>query len=162
VAHAGTCGEACGGIAGIPCSDGFFCEYEQCGTADDMGICQPIPQGCPDVWAPVCGCDGITYGNECEAAAASASIAHDGACSGQACGGFAGIPCDPGLFCNYQPDQFCGFADDMGICEPVPQGCPDNYDPVCGCDGVTYGNECEAHANSVAVQHPGACDATAE
>jgi len=35
--------------------------------------------------------------------------------------------------------------------------CPQIYMPVCGVDGMTYGNSCEADCNNVAVAHQGAC-----
>lgn len=73
----------CGGFAGFTCNDDQYCEYErgdQCGFADAMGRCKEKPQFCPRVYMPVCGCDGTTYGNSCEAAARGASVLRDGAC----------------------------------------------------------------------------------
>jgi hypothetical protein len=73
----------------------------------------------------------------------------------QLCGGITGIPCPPGEFCQL-PDGSC-CCDFVGTCAPIPGGCPAVLDPVCGCDGVTYGNRCEAARAEVSVDHVGPC-----
>jgi hypothetical protein len=78
-------GNTCGGIAGIPCpGPNQYCDFGtgNCGVADAQGTCKTKPQFCPFIFAPVCGCDGKTYGNSCQAAAAGASIDHQGRCEG--------------------------------------------------------------------------------
>lgn len=75
----------CGGFAGISCKDDEWCDYPEgiaCGIADQFGTCRPRPEVCVQVYLPVCGCDGKTYGNACQAAAAGLDVAHAGECGG--------------------------------------------------------------------------------
>ncbi len=146
----------CGGIAGLPCGGGEFCKTPtgHC-YPDATGVCTPIPNGCPTIWNPVCGCDGVTYGNECEAEMAAVSIAHYGECA-PFCGTDADCPA-ANQFCKF-PEGNCGVAALPGRCTTIPNACPDVWDPVCGCDGVTYGNECEANMARVSIALRGPCE----
>jgi hypothetical protein len=78
------------------------------------------------------------------------------------CGGVATV-CDPrgGGACG--PREFCEFvgtrceAARAGVCIPRPQGCTDEHEPVCGCDGETYANLCLAHRAGVTALFSGPC-----
>ena len=41
--------------------------------------------------------------------------------------------------------------------EPAPEFCPAVYEPVCGVDGVTYSNACDAERARVEIHHGGEC-----
>jgi hypothetical protein len=48
----------------------------------------------------------------------------------------------------------------VGFCAARPQNCLAVIDRVCGCDGVTYPNACEAARRGVSVKAKGSCSPT--
>ncbi len=158
------------------CPDGTQAGVEGwCGPESDIpgGICdfdcEALCEGhqeeciCPDVESPVCGVDGESYGNPCEAECVGVEVLHPGVCGGEPCicpdvwepvcgvdGQTYGNPCE----------AHCAEAHVIhgGSCEEEPCNCDDVWEPVCGVDGQTYGNPCEARCAEVRIIHGGPCE----
>jgi len=75
---------------------------------------------------------------------------------GKVCGGFAGIRCPSGQWCEH-PANRCGAADMQGRCIRRPEVCNERFLPVCGCDGKTYGNDCKRRQAGVQKRSDGRC-----
>jgi hypothetical protein len=149
---------------GTPCHDNSDCGAQaycnitapapQCGAT---GVCAALAGGllcgvlgtAPKV--PACGCDGRTYPSACLAHFAGVAIAKLGACPPTTC--TSPGECGGSAYCAH-PTGACFAA---GDCAPVPRLCPRLVAPVCGCDGRTYVNECNAAGHGVSVAHTGAC-----
>lgn len=75
-------GKVCGGVAGIACPSGQYCDRpaNRCNAADVQGHCVRVPEVCTEVYQPVCGCNGRTYSNDCMRLIARVRKRADGPC----------------------------------------------------------------------------------
>ena len=64
------------------CQKNEFCasDFRNCDISGG-GNCKAIPESCSDEIIPTCGCNGITYDSDCQAATFSISIATGGECA---------------------------------------------------------------------------------
>src|ERR1700676_3841937 len=60
-------GKTCGGLVGIKCDEGLWCDPApgMCGGADIQGKCVQTGFVCYMLYQPVCGCNNKTYSNDC-------------------------------------------------------------------------------------------------
>jgi hypothetical protein len=152
----------------MECAEGETCRVPA-GACGGAGTCVEIPQGCNDIYQPVCGCDGQTYSNLCEATMQGVDVLNLSECGAALCGG---IECAEGEFCKY-PTGTCGsvivplaspqqservlLPQELGVCTMLTEACGEIYSPVCGCDGITYENPCSADAAGMSIQYEGEC-----
>lgn len=71
------CSPTSGGPLPVCGSSSEYCQVASCANT---GTCAARPTGCFTIFDPVCGCNGVTYSNPCEAARAGVSVRRKGRC----------------------------------------------------------------------------------
>ena len=105
------------------CPPDSFCEKPNCAAL--TGECHRRPLLCSPDAAPVCGCNGVTYWNDCLRSAGGVAASTPGECSTSvACGGPLDCP-DPQASCAHLVVSGSSCPPNVpGACWVVPPSCP--------------------------------------
>jgi len=160
------------------CTATSFCARAECG--DVAGTCAARPVVCEEAPQPVCGCDGITYWNDCLRRAAGITARAPRECEpgvgpAQTCGGPGDRGpgpgpsterCPPGTFCaRLLPPSPPGAPPICppavpGTCWALPAVCPP-FDPNrwtrCGAPALECKTTCDAIHTGEPHQRANAC-----
>nr|CAD7588244.1 unnamed protein product [Timema genevievae] len=187
IIYRGKCSSGVNPCVSVHCQSGQECAITKYGIAQ----CECPPE-CEPVMRPVCGKDGRTYDSSCELRRVSClnkktvEVAYTGSCGYTLAWKEIGkttlrtayrayntelsiisnpVYCERGMGpCASYTCEFGGLCVERSgkaVCEcPV---CPAEFDPACGSDGISYGNECKLrleacqHTRKIDVLYKGLC-----
>ncbi len=154
-ASGGSAGSTSGGSGGstgptpcksnAACASTEFCAKAACGA--EMGTCEPRPTTCPNTRAPVCGCDGVTYWNDCLRKDFRAAGAKSGICQGAGTRGCSLLnPCPSNRHECGHVTSSCLTPSLGGKCWGLPDTCPTQDKTYKECLNIfdSCKTECEA------------------
>jgi hypothetical protein len=140
------------------CMPGWVCDKQGCETP--TGVCVPWPIFCPPDPAPVCGCNGVTYWNDCIRLQSPnpTAFASPDQCRATACTCEVGTDCMVAYAsCNHllPPGEMCGHG--MGACWVLPPKCAPDPDSKlwreCKPPDVGEVPQCLDTCNAIATEH---------
>lgn len=107
------------------CGPSAYCQKRTCG--ERRGNCERKPAFCDGAPSPVCGCDGVTYWNDCLRKSRGQRSSFPGECpvpQAAPCGEKGAKGCPPGATCaKIAPLGGCS-PEVPGVCWVAPAACP--------------------------------------